>query len=53
MTPEIKISKFYFLVIQKKKNSEIGMNSDFFHLILMVHCLFSFYYANKYNISAF
>ena len=25
----------------------------FFHLILMVHCLFTFHHADKYNISAF
>ena len=37
----------------REKITEIGFNSDFFHLILMVHCLFTFYYANKYNISAF
>ena len=38
---------------EKKKTTEIGLNSDFFHLILIVHCLFTFYYAKKYNISAF
>ena len=37
----------------KEKITAIGLNSDFFHLILMVHCLFTFHYANKYNISAF
>ena len=37
----------------KKKIPAISLNSDFFHLILMVHCLFTFHYANKYNISAF
>ena len=31
----------------------IGLNSDIFLLILMVHCLFTFHYANKYNILAF
>ena len=36
-----------------KENTAIGLNSDFFHLILMVHCLFTFHYANKYNILAF
>ena len=34
-------------------DSTIGLNSDFFHLILMVHCLLTFHYANKYNILAF
>ena len=37
----------------KGKITAIGLNSDFFHLILMVHSLFTFHYANKYNISAF
>ena len=37
----------------KKKIRAIGLNSDFFHLISMVHCLFTFHYANKYNIPAF
>ena len=37
----------------KEKITAIGLNSDFFHLILMVHCLFTFHYANKYNILAF
>ena len=48
---EIRI--FYHLVKQRKKITAIGLNSDFFHLILMVHCLFTFHYANKYNILAF
>ena len=43
-----KIRKFYHLVIQKKKITAIGLNFDFFHLILMAHCLFTFHYANKY-----
>ena len=38
----------------KKKITAIGLNSDFFfHLILMVHCLFTFHYTNEYNILAF
>ena len=35
----------------QEKNYSIGLNSDFFHLIFMVvHCLFTFHYANKHNI---
>ena len=37
----------------KEKITAIGLNSDFFHLILMIHCLFIFHYATKYNILAF
>ena len=36
-----------------KKIMAIGLNSDFFHLILMIHCLFTFHYANKFNILTF
>ena len=49
---DLKKRIFYHLVIQRKQNAAIGLNSDIFHLILMVH-LFTFHYANKYNISAF
>ena len=42
-----------FSYSKEKQITAIGLNSDFFHLILMVHCLFTFHYANKYNISAF
>ena len=49
----LKKRKFYYLVVQRKKITAIGLNSDFFHLILMVHCLFTFHYANKYNNLAF
>ena len=38
---------------EEKKNTAIVLNSYFFHLILIVHCLFTFHYANKYNMSAF
>ena len=41
------------IVIQRKKITAVSLNSDFFHLILMVDCLFTFHYANKYNILAF
>ena len=37
----------------KEKITAIGLNSDLFHLILMIHCLFIFHYASKYNILAF
>ena len=37
----------------KEKITAIGLNSDFFHLILVIHCLFIFHYASKYNILAF
>ena len=36
----------------QEKITAIGLNSDFCHLILMVHCLFTFHYANTYNILA-
>ena len=36
-----------------KKIIAIGLNSDIFPLILMVHCLFTFHYLNKYNIHDF
>ena len=49
----MRIRKIYHLVIQWKKITAIGLNSDFFHLILMIHCLFIFHYASKYNILAF
>ena len=42
-----------FSYTKEKKTTEIGLNSDFFHLILIVHCLFTFHYPKKYNISAF
>ena len=42
-----------FSYTNEKKITAIGLNSDFFHLILKVHCLFTFPYANKYNILAF
>ena len=47
----LKKRKFYYLVVQRKKITAIGLNSDVFHLIFIVHCLF--HYANKYDISAF
>ena len=38
--------KFYHVVIQRKQITGIGLIPDFFHLILMVHCLFyTFHYA--------
>ena len=42
-----------FSYTKEKKITAVGLNSDIFCLILMVHCLFTFHYANKYNISAF
>ena len=37
----------------KGKITAIGLHFDFLHLILTVYCLFTFHYANKYNILAF
>ena len=45
--------KFYDLVTQRNKITAVALDSDFVHLILMVHCLFTFHYANKYNIWRF
>ena len=42
-----------FRYTKEKKIAAIGLNSDFFHLILMLYCLFTFQYANKYNILVF
>ena len=37
----------------KEKNYSNRLEFGFFHHILVVHSLFTFHYANKYNISAF
>ena len=36
-----------FFSYTKEKITATGLNSDIFHFILMVHCLFIFHHANN------
>ena len=40
--------KILSLSYTKEEITAIGLNSDFFPLILIAHCLFTFHYANEY-----